>query len=164
LRLADYDAVPCWRGGFEMTLKQRIMKISKPMILASLIGGAWFAGGGAVQAQNSTNPPAGPPPAAPRAIRANASIDRLAASLKLDDDTKAKVKAILDEQQNKGTGLMADTALSPTERRDKIQALREDTAKKMKAILTPAQFDQWEQMSQPRQRRAAPPPPDAPQK
>lgn len=140
------------------------MKLSKPLILASLIGGVFLAGGGTLQAQNSTNPPPNPPPAAPRVIRGNSSIDRLAATLKLDDDTKAKVKSILDEQQNKGTGLMADSSLSPAERRDRIQALRDYTTKQMKAILTPAQFDQWEQMSQPRQRRAMPTPPDAPQK
>jgi len=130
------------------------MRLSKSLILAAL---ALFAGGTALQAQNSTNPPAGAPPARARSVRSGQNIDQLAATLKLDDATKAKVKAILDAQQKKVADMRADTTTSTADRRTKTQAIRADTTKQMKAVLTGEQFDQWQKISQPRQRRAVPP-------
>ena len=131
------------------------MRLSKSLIIAAL---ALFAGGTALQAQNSTNPPAGAPPARARGARANAqNVDQLAATLKLDDATKAKVKSILDDQQKKVAALRADTTLAVADRRTKTQAIRAETTKQMKAVLTAEQFDQWQKLSQPRQRRAMPP-------
>ena len=135
------------------------MKASKTLIIAAL---AVLAGGTALQAQNSTNPPADPPPARARGVRAGAqSADQLATALKLDDATKAKVKTILDDQQKKVAALQADTALAPADRRTKTQAIRADTNKQMKAVLTGEQFAEYQKLSQPRARRAAPaaPPP-----
>ena len=130
------------------------MKLSKSLIIAAL---AIFAGGTALQAQNSTNPPAGAPPVRARGARAGAqNVDQLATTLKLDDATKAKVKAILDDQQKKVAALRADTTLAAADRRTKTQAIRADTTRQMKAVLTGEQFDQWQKTSQPRQRRAAP--------
>ena len=139
------------------------MKLSKSLIIAAL---AIFAGGTALQAQNSTNPPAGAPAVRARGARANAqNVDQLATTLKLDDATKAKVKAILDDQQKQVAALRADTTLAAADRRTKTQAIRAETTKQMKAVLTSEQFDQWQKTSQPRQRRAAPatPPAAAPQ-
>ena len=133
------------------------------MIIAAL---AIFAGGTALQAQNSTNPPAGAPAVRARGARANAqNVDQLATTLKLDDATKAKVKTILDDQQKKVAALRADTTLAAADRRTKTQAIRAETTKQRKAVLTSEQFDQWQKTSQPRQRRAAPaaPPAAAPQ-
>ena len=88
----------------------------------------------------------------------------IATALKLDDATKAKVKPILDTQQQKMADLRTDTTLSQTDRRAKVQAIRDDTATQLKAVLTPDQFDQYQKMTQ-RQRRPAPaagnPPPAA---
>ena len=118
---------------------------------------AIFTGGTALQAQTSTNPPAGAPAARARGARANAqNVDQLAATLKLDEATKAKVKTILDDQQKKVAALRADTALAAADRRTKTQAIRADTTKQMRAVLTGEQFDQWQKTNQPRQRRAVP--------
>jgi Spy/CpxP family protein refolding chaperone len=137
------------------TVNKKLMKLSKSLIIAALVAGSLLAGSAVLQAQNGTNPPpAGPPPA--RGMRGAPNIDQLATTLKLDDATKAKVKTILDAQQQKVRDLRADTTLSPEDRRTKTQALRDDTATQMKAVLTPDQFAQWQTMSQPRQRRAAP--------
>jgi Spy/CpxP family protein refolding chaperone len=130
------------------------MKLSKTLIIAAL---AVLAGGTALQAQNSTNPPAGAPPVRARGVRAGAqNVDQLATTLKLDDATKAKVKTILDAEQKKVAELRADTAVTPAERRTKMQAIRADTTKQMKAVLTGEQFTEYQKLSQPRQRRAAP--------
>ena len=134
------------------------MKLSKSLIIAALVVGSLFAGSAALQAQNATNPPpAGPPPAGLRGMRGGPNIDQIATILKLDDATKAKVKTILDEQQKKIADLRADTTLSQADRRTKMQAIRDGTTTQMKAVLTADQFDQWQKMNQPRQRRAAPP-------
>jgi hypothetical protein len=133
------------------------MKLSKSLTIAALVAGSLFAGSAVLQAQNGTNPPpAGTPPAVPGGMRGAPNIDQIATALKLDDATKAKVKTIRDAQQQKVRDLRADTTLSPADRRTKTQAIRDDTAAQMKAILTSDQFSQWQTMSQPRQRRAAP--------
>jgi Spy/CpxP family protein refolding chaperone len=142
------------------------MKLSKSLIVAALVAGSLFAGSAVLQAQNNTNtPPAGGPTAGgPRGMRGGPSLDMIATALKLDDATKAKVKPILDAQQQKMTDLRADTTLSQADRRTKVQAIRDETSTALKAVLTPDQFDQYQKMTQ-RQRRPAPaagnPPPAA---
>jgi len=146
----------------------KLSKLPKLLIIAALVAGSLLAGSAVLQAQNATNtPPAGAPPAGMRGgMRGGPNIDQLATTLKLDDATKARVKPILDAQQKKMSDLRADTSVSQEDRRTKMQAIRTDMATQMKAVLTAEQFDQWQKMSQPRQRRAAPPaaPAAAPQK
>jgi periplasmic protein CpxP/Spy len=129
------------------------MKLSKSLMIAAL---ALFAGGTALQAQNSTNPPANAPSARARNARSGQNIDQLAVTLKLDDATKIKVKAILDAQQKKIADLRANTTASTADRRTKTQAIRAEMTKQMRAVLTGEQFDQWQKTNQPRQRRAVP--------
>lgn len=130
------------------------MKLSKSLLIATLVAGSLFAGSTVLQAQTNNTPPAGAPPAGGRGMRGGPSLDQIATALKLDDATKAKVKPILDAERQKLTDLRADTSLSQEDRRAKVQTIRLDTAAQMKAVLTPDQFDQYEKMTQPRQRRA----------
>jgi Spy/CpxP family protein refolding chaperone len=92
-------------------------------------------------------------------MRGQAGFDRIAEQLKLTDDQKPKVKAILEDQRKKMGELRQDTSLSQEDRRAKMQTIRENTATQMKAILTPDQFDQWQKINQ-RQRRPGGPPPN----
>ena len=148
---------------FETGCERKFMKLTQSLIVAAL---AVFAGSATLQAQNATNrPPAKPPPAGFRGVRGGLNADQLATALKLDDATKARVKTILDTQQQKVRDLLADAALSPADRRAKMQALREGLTAQMKAVLTAEQFDQWQKMNPLLQRRAPPagnPPPVAP--
>jgi Spy/CpxP family protein refolding chaperone len=131
------------------------MKLSKSLIIATLVAGSLFAGSAVLQAQTNTNmPPAGP--RGPGMRGGGSGVDAIATTLKLDDATKAKVKTIIDAQQKKISELRADTALSPEDRRTKMLAIRDETATQMKAVLTADQFDQWQKMNQPRLRRGAP--------
>jgi Spy/CpxP family protein refolding chaperone len=104
----------------------------------------------AVHAQ--TNAPGGAPRTGGGAGGGRRSVDEqvtaLSERLKLTDAQKPKVKAILEEQTKKGQELRADTSLSQDESRTKRQALREDTNKKMKELLTPEQDKQWEEQQQ----------------
>ena len=146
------------------TPKRRLMRSTKSLIAVAL---AVFAGSAALLAQNATNrAPASQPPAGVRGFGDSLNADQIAATLKLDDATKAKVKNILDTQQQKLRDLLADNSLSPTDRRTKLQAVRGSMMTQMKAVLTAEQFDQWQKMNPLLQRRAAPPagnpPPAAP--
>lgn len=91
---------------------------------------------------------------------------RIAEELKLTEEQNKKFQAAMAEQREKGTKLREDSSLTPEQKREKGQALRTESQKKLKEILTPEQYQQWEKMrSQPRQARpggpGAPGGPDA---
>ena len=138
------------------------MKSTKTLLFAALAAGSLLVGSQAL-AQDSTNAVPATPPAGGRGMRGAPNIDQLATTLKLTDDQKTKVKPILDAQQQKIRDLRADTTLSPEDRRTKMQAIRDDTLKQLKDVLTPEQYDQYQKLGQ-RGRRNAPPatPPAAP--
>jgi len=70
-------------------------------------------------------------------------MDRMSKELNLTDDQKPKVKAVLEEQSTKMRGVRD---LPQDEQREKFQASREETNKKMKEILTPEQYTKFESM------------------
>ena len=135
------------------------------MIIAALIAGNLVAWNVALRAQISSNtPPAGAPPAGqrPPGMRGGPSLDQLAQTLKLTDDQKAKVKPILEAQQQKIRALRQDTSLSPEDRRTQMQTIHQDTSTQLKPILTTEQFEKYQQMTQRRRPGGPPPAPAAP--
>ena len=107
----------------------------------------------ALHAQDSTNSTSATPPPA-RAHQGG--IDRVIQQLDLTDDQKPKVKAVLDSMQQQMRDLRADTSLSADDRRTKVQAIRSDANDKLKAILTPDQFEKWQKSMQHGPRHAPP--------
>src|SRR3954463_400575 len=77
-------------------------------------------------------------------------MERMTTELKLTDEQKPKVKAVLEEQSKKMQGLQD---LSQDERGTKMREIREDSNKKMKVILTADQYKQYEEMAQRRGKR-----------
>ena len=73
-------------------------------------------------------------------------MDRLNEELKLTDEQKPKVEALLKAQAEKMRGLRDAT---PEERREKMQASREEMGKKMKEILTTEQYEKYQKMPAP---------------
>jgi len=128
-------------------------------MIAALAVGSLLVLSPALFAQDSTNtPPAAPPAGGPPAggMRGRMSPDAIMTQLKLDDATKAKVKPILEAQQQKMTDLRKDpdySSLSREDRMAKVKAIHDDTATQLKPILTDDQYAQWEKLSQPGQRR-----------
>jgi Spy/CpxP family protein refolding chaperone len=105
-------------------------------------------------AQNQTNKPTVARPGGPGARGLEGRMTALAEHLKLTDEQKPKVKAILEEQDKKRAELRN---ASQEERRSKMQALNEETNKKMKEVLTADQFSKYEEFNkQQRARRGAP--------
>ena len=144
------------------------MKIDKTKLITALAVGSLLEVGTALHAQDSTNtppsnpptgsPPPGGPPGGP-GMRGRPNFDWIAQRLELTDDQKPKVKAILDDQMQQMRDVRQDDSLSQEDRYAKIKSIREDTDTKLKAVLTPEQFEKWQQIeSRMRQRRMGPPP------
>jgi Spy/CpxP family protein refolding chaperone len=123
------------------------MKLTKIFTLAAVVAGSLLAVM-ALPAQSSTNAPAAGGP--PGIRRPNA--EQIAKDLGLSDDQKAKVKAVLEEQQKKMQELRANTGLSQEDKRAKMKEMRENFVEKMKEILTPEQFEKWQKAMQQRSR------------
>ncbi len=128
------------------------MKHSKTLMLAALVASSLLTGGLAAHAQESTNaaapagtPPAATPPATGGRMR-GMNFDNAVKQLNLTDDEKPKVQAVLDDVKQKFTDLRADSSLSPADRRAKFKEIRDDMNAKLKDILTPDQYAQWQKI------------------
>jgi Spy/CpxP family protein refolding chaperone len=71
-------------------------------------------------------------------------VDRMNTEVTLTADQKTKVTALFEEDAKKMRELRQDTSMSQEDRRAKGRELREASDKKLKEILTPAQWDKWE--------------------
>ncbi len=123
------------------------MKLTKPLIIAALVAGnliVWDIAARAQDTQTNTPPPAGQPGGPTARGMQSPTLDRLSKLLNLTEDQKAKVKAVLDDRDQKVKGLRADTSLSPVDRRTKMTAIRSEVTAKMKEILTPDQFAKYQ--------------------
>jgi Spy/CpxP family protein refolding chaperone len=74
------------------------------------------------------------------------SIEQLKTDLKLTDEQVPKVQAVLDDTRKKMQALRDDSALSQDDRRAKMTTIREEQTKKMKEILKPDQFEKYQAM------------------
>jgi Spy/CpxP family protein refolding chaperone len=124
------------------------MKLNKTFALVALVAGSLFAGT-ALQAQDSTNAPAGEKhPGGPGGLHGRPNADMIAKDLGLTDDQKAKVKAALEDTQLKMKALRDDTSLSKEDKKAKFKEIREANQAKMKEILTPEQYEKWQKKVQ----------------
>ena len=138
------------------------MKANKTLLIAALAVGSLLAWSPALRAGDTNKPSSTPPAGAPPAGQPpHTGFERMAAQLNLTDDQKTKVQAIMDTERQKMLDLRNDTTLSPEDRQAKRKAVVEDTSQKMKAVLTPEQFDTWQKTSPMGPRRLHPggPPP-----
>jgi len=150
------------------------MKATKMTLIAALAVGSLLTLSPALRADDATNtppatPPAGgPPPGGPHGpgMRGRQNFDRLAEQLKLTDDQKPKVKAILDNQREQMRVLWQNQDLSREDRMAKMKAIREDSDAKLKAVLTAEQFEKFQamgpRMGGPRNGPPGGPPPGGP--
>ena len=67
-----------------------------------------------------------------------------ARELNLTDDQKEKLQALIRGQMEKVRDLRQDTSLSQADKKEKFQAIREETIAEAKKVLTPEQFEKWQ--------------------
>ncbi|MHB8521193.1 MAG: hypothetical protein ACYDH9_10595 [Limisphaerales bacterium] len=84
---------------------------------------------------------------------------KLAADLDLTQEQQDKLKPVFQERNKKQRELRQDTSLSAEDRRAKAKTIRDDTAKQVKAILTPEQWEKYQKLQQPNRQRRRPQPP-----
>jgi periplasmic protein CpxP/Spy len=126
------------------------MKLQKLSVIAAALLAGWsmLSATGSAQETNSTRR------AERRGPNVKQRVERLSEELKLNDEQKTKMTALLETQAKQRRELMADQNLSRDERREKARAIMQDERKEVKALLTPEQFEKWQQLrSQMRARR-----------
>jgi Spy/CpxP family protein refolding chaperone len=83
-----------------------------------------------------------PAPTEPTVAKPNKAIERLQAQLlplNLTDDQKAKVDAIIQDEEKSAAALRKDKGVAKADRQAERQELRQDTLDKIRAVLTPEQ-------------------------
>jgi Spy/CpxP family protein refolding chaperone len=90
------------------------------------------------RAADTTTPAA----VAPTIAKPNKAIERLQAQLQplnLTDDQKAKVDAIIQDEEKSAAALRKEKGVAKDERQTEKQELRQATLEKIRAVLTPEQ-------------------------
>ena len=126
------------------------MKIHR-LLLTCLVVAGWFTPEARLLAQTNTAAATNSLPPPPRAPASMADIQtrRLSVLLKLTEDQKPKVKAAWEQEQAKME------SMPPAERQGQRAVFQAEFDAKLKKILTPEQYEQWEQLRNhrfPRQR------------
>jgi Spy/CpxP family protein refolding chaperone len=73
---------------------------------------------------------------------------RLAEKLNLSQAQQDQLKPIMDKRREQAKAIWQDNALTQDQKREKMQALHQDTQAQLNSILTPEQQQQWQQMRQ----------------
>jgi Spy/CpxP family protein refolding chaperone len=123
-------------------------------VVLSLLALGLVAGAPIASAQDQTPPPQGPKgPGGGHGGRFMMSpeerVKQLDEALKLTDDQKTKITALLKTQQEKGHALRADQSMSREDRMAKMQEIGKATQDGIKALLTPEQQTKFDAMPQP---------------
>jgi Spy/CpxP family protein refolding chaperone len=91
---------------------------------------------------DATNAPA-TPAAGERASAMRERMQDTVRELSLTPEQTAKLQTIVRERMEKMRALRQDTSLSFEDRREKLQAGREELLAEVKKVLTPEQFEKW---------------------
>ena len=75
-------------------------------------------------------------------------VDALAAKLNLSDNQKTQITPIIADRQQKLQALRSDSSIRPMQKMGKMKGIFEDSDKKIKAVLTDQQKQQYVQMEQ----------------
>jgi len=115
------------------------MKINKFSVIAVLTLGSLVATSNLAMAQEKKG-------GGRRGPSVEQRMERMTEELKLTDEQKPKVKAVLEESQKKRQELFTDSSAPREERREKMRGIIEKEDKKLKEILTAEQFAKHEKM------------------
>jgi len=122
----------------------------RSLIVVTVIGGL-LAFGPLAGAQQKRAAKSEAKPSASEGQRPPTARERLAKmeeDLKLTDTQKEKFRAALQAERKKSQEVRQDSNLSRQEKTAKAKPIREETEKKIKEILKPEQYEQWQKMRQ----------------
>ena len=140
------------------------MKLNKTIALVALVAGGLLVGG-TLSAQDA--PKVKPPgvqggPGGPGGMRQQVAPEKMAKDLGLSDEVTAKFKAVLEDSRKKMAALRTDDSVAQADKRTKGKEIRDAANVKLKAILTPEQYEKYLKMAPgPRNRPGAGAPPAA---
>jgi periplasmic protein CpxP/Spy len=132
----------------------RLKMKSTLKVVLSLLALGLVAGAPIASAQDQTPPPQGPNgPGGGRGGRGMFSpedrIKQLDEALKLTDDQKTKITALLKTQMENMAPLFADQSMSREDRRAKMMEIGKATNDAIKALLTPEQQTKFDALPRP---------------
>lgn len=100
----------------------------------------------AAPAQNDALPP--PPPDARRGPNPHRQARMMARRLGLTPAQQAAIEPILADHQQRMRRARTDATLTPRDRRARIREINHDSARRINAVLTPAQRQEFKQLRQ----------------
>ena len=77
----------------------------------------------------------------------------MAKKLNLSQDQQNQLKPLFKSQREQAKAIRKDGSLTQDQKKEKFQALRQDTMAKVNNILTPEQQQQWQQMREKHQHK-----------
>src|SRR6266850_574312 len=116
------------------------MKINKFSVITGLALGSLVACSNLAMAQDQK------PGGGRRGPSVEQRMERMTEELKLTDEQKPKVKAVLEDSQKKRQELFGDSSVAREDRREKMRGIMENEDKKLKEILTADQYAKHEKM------------------
>ena len=125
-----------------------LLKIS--LFRLTFIGGALLASLTSNLVAQTTDSSAATPPSGKHAKGDKPGKPHPFEKLNLTAEQKAKVHPILKGAKEQIQALRADTSLDKKQKHQQVQAIRQDTAQKLKAILTPEQFQKFQELREER--------------
>lgn len=121
------------------------MKTLRLSLIAALALGGLLACTTLASAQDAKEGKKG----AGRGMNVQQRVDRISEELKLNDEQKTKIKALFEAEAKQMQEMRGqNSTLTQEQRREKFQAMRTESDKKLKEILTADQFKKWEEMRQ----------------
>lgn len=85
--------------------------------------------------------------------RGQRGFDSMAQQLNLTDQQKTQMQSLMQTQRQQAQAVRQDTSLTPEQRQQKMQELRQSTHSQMMGILTPEQQQKWQQLRSERMQR-----------
>ena len=140
-------------------MKMHKLSLVAALALGSLMVCSTVTSAEDANANTNTNAPANRPRRGPPTVEQR--VERMTTQLKLTDEQKTKVTAVLEDSAKQMRELRNDKNLTRDEQREKFRAMRTETDSKLKQILTPEQWEKYEQRQRP---AARPPSPDVEKK
>ena len=128
-------------NGMRAGMWEKQMRLHRASILTVAVAGLLVFTGASQAQDTNTNKRA-----ERRRVSVQQRVDRLTTELKLNEDQKAKMAALLQNQVKQRRELIADKNLSRDERREKMRAIGQDEKKELKTILTAEQLEKFKQL------------------